>query len=72
MKNKKGKAPNKENGVCGKIKKKDIDGSSVLEVECNTKGRYLSISLPGRQYLTLCEVKLYKGECDEGIVMRVN
>ena len=64
--NTEGQAPT--NDVCGEIKRKDIDNNSVLELECNTKGRYLSVNLPGKNYLTLCEVKIYGGECNnEGI-----
>ncbi|XP_072033347.1 uncharacterized protein [Amphiura filiformis] len=62
--NKKGAA--RKNPECGVIKASDIDGSSVLEVTCNMKGRYLSVNLPGKNYLQLCEVEAYPGDCGEG------
>ncbi|XP_072034770.1 kielin/chordin-like protein isoform X2 [Amphiura filiformis] len=59
-----GSDKNRNNPVCGIIKAKDIKNKSVLEVSCNLKGRYLSVSLPGKDYLTLCEVKAFAGDCD--------
>ncbi|XP_072033346.1 uncharacterized protein [Amphiura filiformis] len=61
-----GSDKNRNNPVCGIIKAKDIKNKSVLEVSCNLKGRYLSVSLPGKDYLTLCEVKAFAGDCDGG------
>jgi hypothetical protein len=61
-----GKKGFKKNSKCGVIQPSDIAKGKVLEVTCNTKGRYLSINLPGKNYLTLCEVEAYVGECKEG------
>ncbi len=54
------------NPECGRITSDMIDRSNVLEITCNRKGRYLSVHLTDRDYLQLCEVKVYPGKCDEG------
>ncbi|XP_072042783.1 uncharacterized protein [Amphiura filiformis] len=56
------------NPVCGSpITLNQVNAGSVIEVECNLRGRYISISLSGTQQLTLCEVKAYLGKCDSNI-----
>ena len=61
--NTEGEAPT--NPVCGEIGvHQEGDGIDVYELDCrNTEGRYLSVNLPGKNYLTLCEVQIYAGEC---------
>ena len=54
------------NPVCGEIDV--VDGDDVYELECNTEGRYLSVNLPGENYLTFCEVQIYTGECGKVIL----
>ena len=51
--------------MCGSITLEDINESPVLEVNCNMKGQYLSIELPGVDYLTLCEVQAFVGKCED-------
>ena len=54
---------NRNNPVCGKVTMKAIKKGSKIVVNCNLKGRYLTVRLPGKNYLTLCEVKAYRGKC---------
>ena len=57
-----GEAPT--NPECGTIDV--VDGTDqVYKLECNTKGRYLSVNLPGKNVLNLCEVQINTGQCDE-------
>ena len=36
----------------------------MIELTCNLKGQYLSIELPGTEYLQLCEVQAFEGQCE--------
>ena len=58
-----GEAPT--NPECGEIIVDVEDTDQVYKLECNTKGRYLSVNLPGTNVLTLCEVEINTGVCDE-------
>ena len=54
---------NRDNPVCGKVTMKAINKGSKIVVKCNLRGRYLTVRLPGKNYLTLCEVKAFTGKC---------
>ena len=49
-----------KNKICGRFNEKS---KSFATIQCNLKGRYLSVNLPGKNYLTLCEVKAFSGNC---------
>ena len=54
---------NRDNPVCGKVTIKAINKGSKIVVKCNRRGRYLTVRLPGKDYLTLCEVRAFRGNC---------
>ncbi len=47
------------NTICGTVTSSMIAGSRMLEVTCALQGRYISIHLPKKKDLTLCEVEAY-------------
>ncbi|XP_071954523.1 hyalin-like [Antedon mediterranea] len=56
-------SPFSENSPCGeRILRTDALTKNPIEMSCNppVSGQYVTISLPGSQPLTLCEVKVYK------------
>ena len=60
-----GDDPNRNNSVCGTVTDDQIEAGQEIMLFCNLRrGQYFSIELPGQQYLTLCEVKIYDGECE--------
>ncbi|XP_019614540.1 PREDICTED: uncharacterized protein LOC109462428 isoform X1 [Branchiostoma belcheri] len=58
------------NPTCGGAQ--SVTGKATITVDCGGRtGRYVGIALPGRQYLTLCEVQVFGGagsgqQCDPG------
>ncbi|XP_072046576.1 uncharacterized protein [Amphiura filiformis] len=44
------------------VSSEQIQGSQIIEIECNLQGRYLSVELPLDKRLALCEVKAYMCE----------
>ena len=59
-----GNDPNRINPVWGTITSQQITAGQNITLSCDLlSGQYLSIELPGQQYLTLCEVKIYEGQC---------
>ena len=54
----------RNNPICGKITLCQIKASQMIELTCNLKGQYLSIELPGTEYLHLCEVQAFEGQCE--------
>ena len=41
----------------------------MIVLTCNLKGRYLSIELPGTEFLQLCEVQAFEGQCEGRIII---
>ncbi|XP_078601050.1 uncharacterized protein LOC144876033 isoform X2 [Branchiostoma floridae x Branchiostoma japonicum] len=55
------------NPACGGAQ--SVSGKMTISVDCGGRtGRYVGIALPGRQYLTLCEVQVFGG--DSGYTQR--
>ncbi|XP_071950785.1 uncharacterized protein [Antedon mediterranea] len=56
------KSPFNENAQCGATLTSAMIGSNPIEVICNKpiKGKYISVRLPGKKCLTLCEVEIYE------------
>ncbi|XP_072040245.1 IgGFc-binding protein-like [Amphiura filiformis] len=53
------------NPVCGTITGESGELGEII-LSCNRKGRYLSIHLPSKGFLHICEVKVYPGKCGLG------
>ncbi len=54
------------NPICGTVTSEMV--ANEIEVLCSVPrlGKYISIHLPGQQFLQLCEVKAYAGKCEAG------
>ncbi len=55
------------NAICGTVTSSMIYESAKLEVLCAIPGRYISIHLPGKNVLTLCEVQAFADECGKSL-----
>ena len=51
------------NPECGTISIDQINADRKVEVTCDLEGQYLSIELPGRQAINLCEIQAAEGNC---------
>lgn len=49
-----------KNPKCGTVSLDKIRKNQKISVSCNLKGKYISVHLPGRDYLQLCEVKAFR------------
>ena len=63
-------APNSDrnNSACATITQDLINLGQKVELTCNLQGQYLSIELPGSEYLQLCEVQAFEGQCAGKII----
>ena len=60
-----GDDPNRNNPICGTVTDDQIEAGQEITLFCDSlRGQYLSIQLPQGEPLTLCEVKVYEGQCD--------
>ena len=60
-----GDDPNRNNPICGTVTDDQIAAGQEITLFCDSlHGQYLSIQLPKEGPLTLCEVKIYEGQCD--------
>ena len=60
-----GDDPYRNNPVCGTVTDVQIAAGQEITLSCDLlRGQYLSIQLPGKQALTLCEVKIFRGQCN--------
>ena len=61
---------NRHNPMCSSsITSAQIEDGDIITVECDIAGRYISITLPGTEKLSICEVRAFKGDCTEGTII---
>ena len=51
------------NPVFGVVLNTQITETQKIELTCGLRGQYLSVNLPGKERLTLCEVQAFFGDC---------
>ncbi|XP_072032978.1 uncharacterized protein [Amphiura filiformis] len=53
----------KKNAKCGEVTDAMIKANQKISINCDLRGKYISIALKRKDYLQICEVKAYTGKC---------